>query len=103
MRYQVRILDVASAAVRVEAVEAASAQDVATPFERPGCVVLSVELEAQARAPRRTPLDVAWWCRELRTLLSAGMTVVEAIETLNAQALGKARAEVHSVLMAQLR
>lgn len=28
--------------------------------------------------------EVAWWCRELRTLLLAGMTVVEAIETMQA-------------------
>lgn len=28
--------------------------------------------------------EVAWWCHELRTLLLAGMTVVEAIETMRA-------------------
>jgi general secretion pathway protein F len=60
-------------------------------------------------APRSSAakLDVAWWCRELRTLLLAGMTVVEAMETLNAQALsavlGHARARVHEVLVARLR
>ncbi|HEY4080824.1 MAG TPA: type II secretion system F family protein [Burkholderiaceae bacterium] len=59
------------------------------------------------RGDAMAKLDVAWWCRELRTLLTAGMTVVEAMETLNAQAmsavLGQARARVHDVLVSRLR
>lgn len=48
----------------------------------------------QLRAARSGPagllrrvdaFDVAWWCRELQTLLVAGMTVVEALETMHAQ------------------
>jgi general secretion pathway protein F len=31
------------------------------------------------------PSELAWWCRELKTLIGAGMTVVEALETLEAQ------------------
>jgi general secretion pathway protein F len=36
-------------------------------------------------------------------LLAAGMTVVEAIETLNAQSLGRARAQTHAGLVMHLR
>jgi len=103
MLYKLRILDVATAVVRVESVEASSPGDVASRYPRKGEILLSAQPVTTVRSQRRVPLDVAWWCRELRTLLSAGMTVVEAIETLNAQALGKARAEVHAVLIEQLR
>ncbi|WP_127995666.1 type II secretion system F family protein [Piscinibacter defluvii] len=105
MQYTVRWFDAAAAVVRQESADAASAQEAAGRFEAAGRVVLSVERAAQAaRAPRlrRSELDVAWWCRELRTLLAAGMTVVEALETLQAQPLGRARAEVHALLVEQL-
>lgn len=60
---------------------------------------------------RRTPgagarserLDVAWWCRELRTLLFAGMTVVEALDTMQMKATGAARADVQAGVLRQLR
>ena len=49
-----------------------------------------LELRAQggaagAMASHASRFNVAWWCRELRTLLRAGMTAVEAIETLAAR------------------
>lgn len=47
--------------------------------------------------------DVSWWCRELRTLLKAGMTVVEAIETLHAQKAKGQRGQVHEDLLKYLR
>ena len=54
------------------------------------CEVLSAEplrepvrLGSWLRHPES--FDVAAWCRELRTLLAAGMTVVEAIDTLAQQ------------------
>lgn len=46
--------------------------------------------------------DVAWWCRELRTLLLAGMTVVEAIETLAAGKRDAMRERVHAGLLKAL-
>lgn len=48
-------------------------------------------------------LDTAWWCRELRGLLLAGMTVVEAIDTLRAQKLGAARDALHAQLVQRLQ
>jgi general secretion pathway protein F len=100
MQFQVRLFDASTSAVREETVEADSREAVDAYFGR--AVLLSVT------ALRSTPvaaakLDIAWWCHELRTLLSAGMTVVEAIETLNAQSLGHARARVHNALVGHLR
>jgi len=56
------------------------------------------------RRPRQGGrFDVAWWCRELGTLLKAGMTVVEALETLDAQSRGTVREAVHTQLLRCLR
>ena len=51
-----------------------------------GAVVLSIARPRRAlAAPGGKGFDVAWWCRELATLLRAGMSAVEAIETLQLQ------------------
>ena len=58
---------------------------------------------ATAAGLRANALDIAWWCQELRTLLVAGMTVVEAIETLQAQSgADPARAALQTALLEQL-
>lgn len=106
MQFQVRFFDATAAAVREELLDADSPAAAAQRLQHAGLVVLSIR--PASAAPRRTThaasgLDVAWWCRELRTLLAAGMTVVEALETLNAQSLGRARAEVHASLVGSLR
>lgn len=103
MQYHVRWFDAAAAAVREETAEADSPHALSQRLEQAGHVVLSVQRKRAAVARRRADLDVAWWCRELRTLLHAGMTVVEALETLHAQPLGRARAEVHAALVGYLR
>lgn len=106
-KYTVRIFDAALAAVREETLEAESSTALEARLSQGGAVVLSVAPAArQAGASvggKGASLDVAWWCRELRTLLAAGMTVVEAIETLNAQSLGRARAHTHAGLMQHLQ
>ncbi|MED5621558.1 type II secretion system F family protein [Ideonella sp. BN130291] len=102
VEFQVRLFDAAAAAVREERAEGDSAAAVTERLQRGGMVVLSVA-EVATASHATAKLDVAWWCRELRTLLGAGMTVVEALETLNAQSLGRARAQVHGTLVAQLR
>jgi general secretion pathway protein F len=108
MQFRVRWFDPAAAAVREETHDAASDAELSTRLAASGAVVLSVQRVAPGvRWPLRTlaapELDVAWWCRELRTLLAAGMTVVEALETLHAQPLGAARAKVHAELVGHLR
>lgn len=105
MPFVVRSFNPATAQIHEQVVEAAS-REVAQRSIAPGLVLLSV-LDAPIAKPRLAPsrskLDVAWWCRELKTLLSAGMTVVEALETLNAQSLGQERARVNSGLVEFLR
>lgn len=116
MQFQVRLFDAVSAAIREELVEAESRDALERRFADANLVMLSAEAQGGRRAGATTralalaggpALDVAWWCRELRTLLAAGMTVVEALETLNAQSmsqvLGHARAHVHAGLVTQLR
>lgn len=107
MRFLVRSFDAGLLAIREETVEAGSRAELDARLTASGTVVLSVEKArasgARDTAGRAAPLDVAWWCRELRTLLAAGMTVVEAIETLSGQSLGRARAETHSALVMHLR
>ena len=107
-QFQVRLFDAARSAVREETVEAESRVVLEERLAAAGAVVLSVQPVAHTNDARSLSgggpaLDVAWWCRELRTLLAAGMTVVEAIETLNAQSLGRARAQTHAALVMYLR
>jgi general secretion pathway protein F len=71
-----------------------------------GSVVLAIRAsKAWLRTPwpRAIAFDAAWWCRELRTLLVAGMTAVEAIETLAAGADDPARRELHASLLRSLQ
>lgn len=107
MQFTVRLFDAQSSQVSEQALDAASLDELSQRLSAAGQVVLSIRRTVGASnlrvAAGRDRLDVAWWCKELRTLLVAGMTVVEALETLHAQRLGAARAEVHAVLVAQLR
>jgi len=106
MRYTVRWFDPERSAVREDLIEVSDAgrlaEALAQRFEAAGGVVLSTQPVRAARARGDAALDVGWWCRELRTLVSAGMTVVEALETVSAQSLGQARAHANSELLARL-
>lgn len=102
MKYLVRSYNAGLGAINEQTVEAASADLAAAALAADRGVVLSVDALGGARVGRGA-LDVAWWCRELRTLIGAGMTVVEALETLRAQPLGQDRADVHKQLVEQLR
>jgi len=109
MQYAVRWFDPERSAVREDTIDVSDggrlADTLAQRFEASGGVVLSAEPVRAARsrpARRDAALDVGWWCRELRTLVTAGMTVVEALETVNAQPLGQARARANSRLVTKL-
>jgi general secretion pathway protein F len=109
MQYAVRWFDPERSAVREDTIDVSDgdrlAESLAQRFETLGGVVLSTQpvRAARARSTRRdAALDVGWWCRELRTLVTAGMTVVEALETVNAQPLGQARARANSELVTKL-
>src|SRR5919107_1630263 len=105
MQFRVRVFSPHSAAVREETVQAPSKAAVHARFRD------ELLLSVRAVAPRiilrgsggQPAVDVAWWCRELRTLLVAGMTVVEAIETMHVQSQrSKARrfhGELHGALL----
>ena len=109
MQYVVRWFDPQDAAIREETVDIVDAARLsnmlAQQFEAHGRMVLSSQ---PVRTPRKnyrggeSALDVGWWCRELRTLVSAGMTVVEALETVSVQQLGRARAHANAELLRKL-
>jgi general secretion pathway protein F len=101
MRYSVRFITPGAAAITEEAVEAASEAELRSQYQAAGRVVLGVK--PQRTAARKSNFDVAWWCRELRALLRAGMTAVEAIETLAASQHDASRDRVHAQLLKALR
>lgn len=106
MRYAVRYFEPALSRVVDEEVDADSEAELRARLRQNKCTVLALHAAAGASiavSSGRAAFDVAWWCRELRTLLKAGMTVVEAIETLHAQANSGRRAEVHARLLRSLR
>ena len=104
-QFTVRYFDPASASVVEEPAMAESEQVLRAQWATAGRVVLGLRAVAGSRreqAANGFKFDVAWWCRELATLLRAGMTVVEAIETL-AQSRAGAREDVHARLLRSLR
>ncbi len=104
--FNVRYFDPARAAVAEERAEADSEAVLRAQWMGAGRVILALHPE-RVRAPVLTfgtrGFDVPWWARELRTLLKAGMTVVEALETMDVQARGTARETVHAQLLRSLR
>lgn len=105
MEFVVRYLPPGAAAVLQETLSADSADTLRTRLSAEGHVVLEIQ-PAQRLGPlwqpRRPRLDVAWWCRELETLLRAGMTVVEALETLSGGERDAARDSVHARMLESL-
>ncbi len=86
-----------------ETLPASSAADLEGRLLAAGSVVLEVRRAGVALSllsPRK--FDVPWWCRELETLLRAGMTAVEAIDTLAADMHDVERNRVHGELLRAL-
>jgi general secretion pathway protein F len=104
MHYLVRHVPPGATSVRADRVEGASAADVKARLAQSGGVVLDVRaLSSAVTWKPSSRFDVNWWCRELGTLLTAGMTVVEAIETLAAGHQDVTRGAVHAALLKSLR
>jgi general secretion pathway protein F len=91
MQYQVRSLRLGDAAVSEQLLEAASEAALRQQLAEQGLTTLSVK-------PARAPVGLRWakrkaaprgrfaiFCREVSTLIQAGMTVVEAVDTLSAR------------------
>lgn len=111
MAYVVRYFDPARSAVEERVEQADSLAALEAQVEARGWVLLGARDAGVGRASGAAPLwrrgaqafSVPWWCRELRTLLQAGMTVVEALETLQALAPEGTRGDVQSGLIKALR
>lgn len=101
MRYTVRFVVPGAAHVHEETMEASSLEELRTLCTAQGRMVLAVTAASPPRAQPR--FDVSWWCRELRTLLQSGMTVVEAMDTLAAAHGDVDRDRVHAALLRSLR
>lgn len=102
MRYRARYLSPGAAAIEEAVIEATTPEEarhaVAT---RLGAVMsMKAERSSSRQAGR---FDVAWWCRELRTLLRSGMTVVEAIETLASARNDAAAGAINAALASELQ
>jgi general secretion pathway protein F len=100
MEFLVRSMPRGAMAVAEVRVDASSEEEAKRLVAAQGNLVLSVRGTQMTAAALR--FDVAWWCRELRTLLRSGMTVVEAIETLAAGKHDPARDRVHAALVVAL-
>lgn len=103
MLFQVRHVPAGAAAVQVETLEAEDAHALKSRLSASGGVVLDLRPARSALGrslfSAKVHFDVAWWCRELETLLRAGMTAVEAIETVAAGRADARREQVHASLL----
>lgn len=109
MNFEARWLDEVNWSIQSATVEAPSLAAARARLSTRGAVISIDELQsvastALAGRERRVPRwDVAWWCRELAVLLGAGMTVIEAIDTLRMQADDAVRTELHRRLSNSLQ
>jgi general secretion pathway protein F len=101
MRFVVRSLAPGTTAVQEVLFDASSPVEARAQAMANGHTVLSVQ--AAGGGVARGRFNVAWWCRELRTLLRSGMTVVEAIDTLAAGKHDAQRHQIHTALLAALQ
>lgn len=97
MQFIVRTFDAATAAYVERVVDGDSPQGVRRTLEGQGLTVLSVTAQAtRIRPPRAAHFDVVLFCEELRTLLSSGMSLVEAVDTLSGK---QSSGDKHTVLL----
>lgn len=83
MQFIVRTYKVSTGAIVERAIEAPNAHDVQEALAIEGVSVLSiVPKRRQLIAAHAAKFDTVLFCEELRTLLSSGMSLVEAVETL---------------------
>jgi general secretion pathway protein F len=106
MQFVALLFDANAGAIVERYVSADTAENASASLSKSGLTVLScVPVSTQGTTQHRrrnSTLDIAWWCRELRTLLVAGMTVVEALQVLHLQAAGTERASLHEQVVQRL-
>ncbi len=105
-RFQVRHLRLGDSAVSETLVEAVDEAALRLALKAQGQTVLSVRALGIGISPtaawsrwRSTRPSFALFCREVRTLLHAGMTIVEAVETLSARERIEGRGDSLSALL----
>lgn len=119
MEFTVKLFDPSTCRVESRQLKAVSAREARSQLESEGYAVLNLaaatgktedqgavsgqSADAARAAGKDRRLDIAWWCRELRTLLLAGMTVVEALDTLKAQSPEGFRRLIHRQLVHSLQ
>lgn len=86
--FRVRLWDERTGALSEEVLESSSASELRLTLLTQGRTPLAIRPVSVLRWPwkRGEKPSFALFCRELRTLIQAGMTVVEAVDTLSAQA-----------------
>jgi len=106
MQYRVRSLCLGDSAVSEQLMESSDEQSLRTFLQTQGQTVLSVRPASSrfsfkpALARHRFPV----FCREVRTLIHAGMTIVEAVDTLSARERIEGRGDsLSAALLAQLQ
>jgi general secretion pathway protein F len=82
MNYRIRYFEPATRTATEAVLAAVSADAAALQAKARGWLVLEVAPVAQPWRLLTYRIDVRLFCRELKTLLTAGMTIVEAVETL---------------------
>ena len=86
MQFLTRWIAPSASSIAEAVLEAADEATLRAQLQSQGARVLSIAAAPRASMPRASKdFDAAWWCRELGTLLRAGMSVVEAIETMQLQ------------------
>lgn len=98
MQVRLRWFDAKTGVVREQHLPADAADAAAARLQAEGAVMLGMAAHRPVRRGAGGSIDVAWWCRELKLLLGAGMTVVEAMEALRAQPQPAPRAQVHQTI-----
>ncbi len=103
MLFSIRTVATGATALREEVLEAADEAELRARCAADGRTIVGLKPARRTRVGGAASFDVAWWCRELRALLHAGMTVVEAIETLAQSRHDAERDRVHQQLLRSLR
>jgi general secretion pathway protein F len=89
MQFHIRAFDPASGSIVERRQEGEDREGVQASLEREGLTVLSLSAAERTRSVRRLQrFDAVLFCEELRTLLSSGMSLVEAIDTLCSKGTG---------------
>lgn len=114
MQVHARWFDAASGQITEATFDAPTPESARQQLQTRALLVLSID-ELRPRDGRRSAglawrnafgrprFDPAWWCAEVRVLLAAGMTVVEAIETMLAQSRTGATRDVNADLLQRLQ